>query len=74
MAFTAVSRPGCAAVSAGDYLKNHAALWSGTAESWADLHPAGAGSSVADGIGDGQVVGEVDSRASLWTWTGESGG
>jgi hypothetical protein len=62
---------GCVVSNAGD---RHASLWNGTAESWVDLHPAGALSSGASGIGDGQVVGEVDSRAGLWTWTGESWG
>ena len=45
------------------------ACWSGTPASWVDLHPAGAYSSWACGIHDGQQVG----YASSGTWSGGAG-
>ena len=61
----------------------HAALWSGTAASFVDLHPAGAAYSLAHGIGDSQQVGAVrfdtnalpdleHEHAALWTGTAAS--
>jgi hypothetical protein len=61
---------------------DHAGLWTGTAESWVDLHPAGALSSGASGIGGGQQVGvayvfdkdrgDWFEHAGFWTGTAES--
>jgi hypothetical protein len=52
----------------------NAAVWSGTTNSFVNLHPAGATRSVAWGSGDGQQVGQasfaniaVPARAMLWT-------
>lgn len=52
----------------------HAARWSGTADSWIDLHPAGVdGSSMAlSTCGDIQVGSCGYSHASLWKGTPES--
>ena len=59
--------------------RNRAAMWSGTASSYVDLHPTGALDSVAWGGGDGQQVGSVLSgvlgegnRATLWTGSASS--
>lgn len=52
-----------------------ASLWTGTAESWVALHPAGATQSYANGVYDGQQVGWATvgvTRASLWSGTPES--
>jgi MYXO-CTERM domain-containing protein len=53
-----------------------ASLWSGTAASWVDLRPAGAGPSVAFAISGGQQVGYAEvrgwPRASLWSGTAAS--
>jgi len=56
-----------------------AAVWSGTASSYIDLHPEGALNSVAWGVSGGQQVGQAlipalgsGSRASLWTGTKSS--
>jgi hypothetical protein len=59
-----------------------AGLWSGTAESWVDLHPADAWESCAYGSGDGQQVGVAHvfdgdrgdwfNHAGLWSGTAES--
>ena len=56
-----------------------AAVWSGTASSYVDLHPEGALNSVAWGASGGQQVGQAlipalgsGSRASLWTGTKSS--
>ncbi len=55
---------------------SHASLWSGTAGSWVDLHPAGARRSAAFGVSNGQQVGYADvggvRRASLWSGTAGS--
>jgi hypothetical protein len=53
-----------------------ASLWSGTADSWVDLNPAGSTSSYAFAASAGQqagyaVVGEAY-RASLWSGTADS--
>jgi hypothetical protein len=51
----------------------HAALWSGTAASWVDLHPPGVTpTSYAFAISDGQQVGTVGDYAALWTGTAAS--
>ena len=58
----------------------HAGLWSGSAESWVDLHPAGATWSEAVGVccvgGVAQQVGKAvvngKDHASLWCGTAES--
>jgi hypothetical protein len=67
---------GYATVSVGDNLEDHAALWSGTAESWVDLHPAGSTYSGALAVSDGQQVGRagfgVHTHASLWSGTADS--
>ena len=59
--------------------RNRAAMWSGTADSYVDLHPNGALDSVAWGGGDGQQVGSVLSgvlgegnHATLWTGSASS--
>ncbi|MBL8892376.1 MAG: PEP-CTERM sorting domain-containing protein [Planctomycetaceae bacterium] len=59
--------------------RNRAAIWSGTAGSYVDLHPNGALDSVAWGGGDGQQVGSVLSgvlgegnHATLWTGSASS--
>ena len=53
-----------------------ASLWSGTAASWVDLHPADATDSSASGVSGGQQVGVAYlgtvARASLWTGTAAS--
>ena len=62
------------------YLNNntstHAFLWEGTSESWSDLHPAGASSSVAyatDGVHQvGLVLMNSVGHASIWTGTADS--
>jgi hypothetical protein len=55
---------------------SHASLWSGTAASWVDLHPAGASSSGASAIYGGQQGGSVffggAAHASLWSGTAAS--
>ncbi|MCC6428918.1 MAG: hypothetical protein IT435_19115 [Phycisphaerales bacterium] len=54
----------------------HASLWSGTADSWTDLHPSGATESVARAISGGRQVGYADlddvRRASLWSGSANS--
>jgi hypothetical protein len=57
----------------------HALLWSGTAESAIDLHPAGCSGSYALGVGGGQQVGyawlsdsSYQTHALLWTGSAES--
>jgi hypothetical protein len=57
--------------------RSQAALWSGTSESYVNLHPAGAHTSELRGIWGKQQVGWVKdsrwvSRAGLWTGTAES--
>ena len=56
--------------------KNHASLWSGTAETWVDLNPAGASDSYGKGVSGGQQVGYADVggywHASLWSGTASS--
>lgn len=53
-----------------------AAMWSGTAGTFVDLHPTGAIQSVAWGAGDGQQVGSaligMSNRASLWSGSANS--
>jgi hypothetical protein len=53
-----------------------AALWTGSASSWIDLHPPGASESFAYGVGDGQQVGGVNilgvGHAALWTGSASS--
>ena len=48
----------------------HAAVWSGSAASMSEIHPAGYTSSHITGAGDGQVVGQVEvggvQAAALW--------
>ncbi len=55
---------------------NHAALWSGSAQSWIDLNPADATESMALGAFGTQQVGftlyDGEYRASLWSGTAES--
>jgi hypothetical protein len=53
-------------------LIQHAALWSGSAESWVDLHPGGAKNSAGYAISGGRQVGIVDGQASVWSGTPES--
>lgn len=54
----------------------HAGLWSGTAASWVDLHPAGSESSQAFGTSGTQQVGYAViggmTHAGLWGGTAES--
>src|ERR1043165_2750576 len=56
--------------------ENRAALWTGTAASWVDLHPAGAVNSIAYGTSGGYQVGSAlvgnQECASLWTGTAAS--
>jgi hypothetical protein len=60
----------------GGVFKDHAGLWTGTAESFVDLHPAGASSSSIYGYDGVQEVGYalVDGKphAGLWSGTAES--
>lgn len=53
-----------------------ASLWSGTAGSWVNLHPAGGGYSIAYAVDAGVQVGEVYpeglARACLWSGTAAS--
>jgi hypothetical protein len=53
-----------------------AGIWSGTAQSWVNLHPASAGWSQAYGIGGGKQVGRARVggvvHASLWSGTAAS--
>jgi hypothetical protein len=54
---------------------NRAALWSGSAASLIDLHPAGAGDSYVLGMGPGQQVGYATlpfSHACIWSGSPES--
>jgi hypothetical protein len=56
----------------------HASLWSGTAESWVDLHPKGYNQSEARGISHGYQAGsaQVDSFFDIWhagMWSGTPG-
>ncbi len=44
----------------------HAVMWTGSAASHVDLHPAGYASSSISGAGDGQAVGVAGSHAGLW--------
>ncbi|MCA9279955.1 MAG: hypothetical protein H6815_12700 [Phycisphaeraceae bacterium] len=70
--FVAIRKAGAPGISGVP----HASLWSGSAESWVDLHPAGADASAAYGISGGQQAGLVALggvvRASLWSGTAES--
>ena len=63
----------------------HASVWNGSAASWTDLSPSGAGDSVANGVCQGMQVGSAMVRnapnsqatlthrtASLWTGTAAS--
>jgi T5SS/PEP-CTERM-associated repeat protein len=58
----------------------HASLWTGTAESWVDLNPAGAYESAANAASGGQQVGwanlgdypRFDGHAGFWTGSAES--
>jgi hypothetical protein len=57
----------------------NAAMWSGTTDSFVNLHPPGATRSLARGGGDGQQVGrasfaslEVPTRAMLWSGSASS--
>ena len=62
------------------YVHDWACLWTGTAQSYVNLHPLGSTCSYAHAASDGQQVGEVgfgglldpDFHASLWTGTAES--
>jgi len=58
-------------VSVREYSVAHAALWSGTAASWVDLNPAGAGAqgSIAWGVSGGQQVG-CAVFGDIWTGSG----
>jgi hypothetical protein len=51
-------------------------LWTGTAESWVDLSPAGATDSFANAVFDGRQVGFAivggNWRAGIWSGTAES--
>jgi len=54
-----------------------ASLWSGTAESWVNLNPAGATSSLISGMGGNQQAGRASfegatDRAGYWTGTADS--
>jgi hypothetical protein len=55
---------------------NRASIWSGTAASWVDLHPAGASTSYALAIQGGQQAGAAEvggvRSASLWSGTAAS--
>ena len=57
-------------------IASHAGLWTGTAASWIDLHPAGSTSSIAYGTSGSQQVGRaivgLVGRASLWTGSAAS--
>lgn len=58
---------------AGEVEYPHASLWSGTKESFVDLHPgSGPGSSRAYGVSGGQQVGYVGNHAGLWSGTAQS--
>lgn len=46
---------------------NRAVLWSGTADSWVDLHPSGGGSSVGYAIAADQQAGSVRGHAAIWS-------
>jgi hypothetical protein len=48
---------------------NHASIWRGSSASWVDINPDGATSSIINATNGGIMVGEVDSRASLWIGT-----
>lgn len=48
----------------------HAGYWNGSASSWVDLNP-GSASSKAYGAAGGQVVGEVNNCAALWSGTSQ---
>lgn len=56
----------------------HAGMWNGTADSWVDLNPAGAGYSRATGVSGNKQVGYATigvhglDHASLWSGTAES--
>ena len=53
----------------------HAAMWSGTAATWVNLHPAGATDSRALGVAEGVQVGQAY-IGSVWQaglWTGSAG-
>ena len=69
-AVSGASQAGAAATQTGGY---HASLWTGTAASWVDLHPAGATYSGAYGVSTGNQVGYAvmggSFRASLWSGT-----
>jgi hypothetical protein len=54
---------------------DHAGIWSGTANSWVDLHPTGATDSIARATHGGQQVGytyDGSYSAALWTGTAAS--
>jgi hypothetical protein len=69
--------PGGQQVGQWGLTTDRAALWTGSAASHVDLHPAGASSSYAFGVAGGQQVGfavdaSVSWRASLWSGTASS--
>jgi hypothetical protein len=54
--------------------ESHASLWSGSAASWTDLHPASALTSQIEGMGPGQQVGFADFGAEhAGLWSGSAG-
>ncbi len=57
-------------IPADTSLQWHAAMWSGSAGSLLDVHPAGYDESTISGAGDGQVVGQLElsgtQHAALW--------
>jgi hypothetical protein len=65
-------------VTFGQYADiNHAALWSGTAGSWVDLHPADAYESAAHAVYNGvqggyRSITGASRRATLWTGSADS--
>jgi hypothetical protein len=69
--------PGPSGVQAGGSAiianASHAALWSGSAASFVDLHPAGATSSGVNGVSGGQQVGSTtifgSTLATVWSGT-----
>lgn len=52
--------------------QTHAGIWSGSVDSWIDLHPASAEWSEIRDTSGSQQVGTVDSRATLWSGTAAS--
>ncbi len=49
-----------------------AGIWTDSADSWIDLHPAGAGSSEVSDTSGSQQVGRAGERAMLWSGTADS--